>query len=70
MEVGGWDLRVVEMDKRRVAQVVATVVAQSKPDTSVLFEIDNQPISVPISSGAQVSGPVLLWQVIPNATPS
>jgi hypothetical protein len=53
-----------------VAQVVATVVAQSKPDTSVLFEIDNQPISVPISSGAQVSGPVLLWQVIPNATPS
>jgi spore germination protein GerM len=49
-----------------VAQVVATVVAQSKPTTSVLFEIDGQPISVPISSGAQVSGPVLLWQVIPS----
>jgi CBS domain containing-hemolysin-like protein len=26
VEVGGWDLRVVEMDKRRVAQVVATSV--------------------------------------------
>jgi len=50
-----------------VAQVVATVVAQGKPETSVLFEIDGQPISVPISSGAQVSGPVLLWQVIPNS---
>jgi spore germination protein GerM len=48
-----------------VAQVVATVAAQSKPGTSVLFEIDGQPISVPISSGAQVSGPVYLWQVIP-----
>jgi hypothetical protein len=51
-----------------VAQVVATVVAQSKPGTSVLFEIDGQPTSVPISSGAQVSGPVFLWQVIPAAT--
>jgi len=34
----------------------------------VLFEIDGQPISVPISSGAQVSGPVFLWQVIPGGT--
>jgi len=33
VNVGGWDLRVVEMDKRRVAQVVATSVAPS-PDTS------------------------------------
>jgi spore germination protein GerM len=53
-----------------VAQVVATVVAQSKPETSVQFEIDDQPISVPISSGAQVSGPVLLWQVIPSSPPA
>jgi spore germination protein GerM len=53
-----------------VAQVVATVVAASKPGTGVLFEIDGQPISVPISSGAQVSGPVFLWQVIPSSTTS
>ena len=53
-----------------VAQVVATVVAASKPGTGVLFEIDGQPISVPISSGAQVSGPVFLWQVIPSSTAS
>jgi spore germination protein GerM len=53
-----------------VAQVVATVVAASKPGTGVLFEIDGQPISVPISSGAQVSGPVYLLQVIPSSTTS
>ena len=51
-----------------VAQVVATVVAANKPGTSVLFEIDGEPISVPISTGAQVSGPVYLWQVIPAST--
>jgi hypothetical protein len=54
-----------------VAQVVATVAAASKQGTSVLFEIDGQPISVPISTGAQVSGPVvlnLLGQVIPSST--
>jgi spore germination protein GerM len=51
-----------------VAQVVATVVAwKGKPGTSVLFEIDGQPTSVPTSSGAQVSGPVFLWQVIPTS---
>jgi spore germination protein GerM len=51
-----------------VAQVVATVVAwKGKPGTSVLFEIDGQPTSVPTSSGAQVSGPVFLWQVIPSS---
>jgi spore germination protein GerM len=53
-----------------VAQVVATVVAASTPGTGVLFEIDGQPISVPISSGAQVSGPVYLLQVIPSSTTS
>jgi len=30
VNVGGWDLRVVEMDKRRVAQVVATLVAPTR----------------------------------------
>jgi CBS domain containing-hemolysin-like protein len=32
VEVGGWDLRVVEMDKRRVAQVVATSLDPSSVD--------------------------------------
>jgi CBS domain containing-hemolysin-like protein len=32
VEVGGWDLRVVEMDKRRVAQVVATALDPSPAD--------------------------------------
>jgi hypothetical protein len=36
--------------------------------TGVLFEIDGQPTSVPVSSGAQVSGPVYLSQVIPSST--
>jgi spore germination protein GerM len=51
-----------------VYQIVATVVlAQGKLDTGVLFEIDGQPTSVPVSSGAQVSGPVFLSQVIPSS---
>jgi spore germination protein GerM len=50
-----------------VYQVVATVVtAQGKLGTGVLFEIDGQPTSVPVSSGAQVSGAVYLSQVIPG----
>jgi CBS domain containing-hemolysin-like protein len=32
VEVGGWDFRVVEMDKRRVAQVVATAVGPTPAD--------------------------------------
>ena len=52
-----------------VYQVVATVVAaQGKLDTGVLFEIDGAPTSVPVSSGAQVSGPVYLSQVVPTST--
>jgi spore germination protein GerM len=51
-----------------VAQIVATVVTQQgKLDTGVLFEIDGQPTSVPVSSGEQVSGPIYLSQVIPAA---
>jgi len=34
VNVGGWDLRVVEMDKRRVAQVVATSVTPSPAATT------------------------------------
>ena len=54
-----------------VYQVVATVVAaQGKLDTGVLFEIDGAPTSVPVSSGAQLPGPVYLSQVIPSSTTS
>ena len=54
-----------------IYQVVATVVlAQGKLGTGVLFEIDGQPTSVPVSSGAEVSGPVYLSQFIPGGTTS
>lgn len=51
-----------------VAQVVATVVTQSRLlSTGVIFEISGQTISVPVASGAQVTGPVYLSQFLPNA---
>ena len=50
-----------------VAQVVATVVTQSGLGTGVIFEIEGQVISVPIASGAQVPGPVYLWQFLTTA---
>ena len=54
-----------------VYQIVATVVlAQGKLDTGVLFEIDGAPTSVPVSSGAQIPGPIYLSQVIPSSTKS
>ena len=43
-----------------VAQVVFTVATQLADSTGVLFEIDGQPIPVPIGSGALVPGPVYL----------
>ena len=49
-----------------VAQVVFTVVTQTSLGTGVIFEIEGQTISVPIASGAQVSGPVNLSQFLPN----
>lgn len=47
-----------------VAQVVATVVGENGLGTGVIFEIDGQRSSVPIASGALVTGPVYLWQFI------
>jgi spore germination protein GerM len=47
-----------------VAQVVATIAAQNGLNTGVIFEIDGQRTSVPIASGASVSGPVYLLQFI------
>jgi hypothetical protein len=48
-----------------VSQVVATVATQVGLGTGVSFEINGQPSSVPIASGAQVPGPVYLLQFIP-----
>lgn len=51
-----------------VAQVVFTVVTQSgQLGTGVIFEIGGETISVPVASGAQVSGPVYLSQFLANA---
>jgi hypothetical protein len=50
-----------------VAQVVATIVTQTGLGTGVLFEIGGFAISVPIASGAQVPGPVYLWQLLAHA---
>ena len=47
-----------------VAQVVATVVAQTTLGTGVIFEIDGEQTSVPIASGSQVAGPVYLWDFL------
>jgi hypothetical protein len=47
-----------------VAQVVATVAAQSGGTTGVIFEIDGEQISVPVASGAQVPGPVYVLQFL------
>jgi hypothetical protein len=52
-----------------VAQVVATVVAaQSDSSTGVIFQIDGEQTSVPIASGALVSGPVYLLQLLTGAS--
>ena len=50
-----------------VAQVVATVwPRRAAATTGVIFEIDGEPTSVPVASGAQVSGPVYLSQFTPG----
>ena len=51
-----------------VAQVVATVAAESGPTTGVIFQIDGEQTSVPVASGAQVPGPVYLSQFVPAKT--
>ncbi len=43
-----------------VAQIVATVVAQTGNNTGVLFEIDGERTLVPIANGSEVSAPVYL----------
>ncbi len=45
-----------------VAQVVATVAAESGLTTGVIFQIEGEQTSVPVASGAQVPGPVYVSQ--------
>jgi magnesium and cobalt transporter len=42
VNVGGWDFRVVEMDKRRVAQVVATSVAPGLESAAAESQADSE----------------------------
>jgi spore germination protein GerM len=51
-----------------VSQVVFTVATQNGANTGVIFEIDGQRTSVPISSGATVFGPVYYFQFTPTTT--
>jgi spore germination protein GerM len=47
-----------------VEQVVFTLCAELSATTGVVFEIDDQPIEVPIANGSQVPGPVYLLDFI------
>lgn len=49
-----------------VSQVVFTVASLEGFATGVIFEIDGRRVQVPIATGAQVSGPVYVWEVIPQ----
>jgi len=51
-----------------VAQVVFTVAAQNGLGTGVVFEIDGKRTSVPVASGAQVTGPVNFLQFVSSTT--
>jgi spore germination protein GerM len=44
-----------------VEQVVFTVITYTTPVTGVQFEVEGQPIEVPIGTGQQVAGPVFAW---------
>jgi spore germination protein GerM len=50
-----------------VAQIVFTVVAQTNLVTGVIFQIDGQPISVPMGNGTLTAEPVYLSQFPSNA---
>jgi Sporulation and spore germination len=51
-----------------VAQVVATVAAESGLTTGVIFQIEGEQTSVPVASGAQVPGPVYVSQFTTGKT--
>jgi Sporulation and spore germination len=53
-----------------VAQVVFTVSAETSPTTGVLFQINGQPIPVPVGDGSQQTGPVYPSQFAVNAPSS
>ncbi len=52
-----------------VAQIVATIAAQSVAGTGVVFEIDGVRTSVPVSNGQYVAGPVYLSNFGVTAAP-
>jgi spore germination protein GerM len=54
--------------EQAVAQVVATVATETGVGTGVVFEIEGQRTSVPVSNGSLVAGPVYLLDFL-NITP-
>jgi hypothetical protein len=59
-----------EAQVQAVSQVVLTVAADTTPATGVAFEVDGEPIEVPVGSGQQVPGPVYAWAYLPAPPPS
>jgi hypothetical protein len=51
-----------------VSQVVYTIATQNGANTGVIFEINGQRTSVPITNGATVFGPVYYYQFTPTPT--
>jgi magnesium and cobalt transporter len=52
VRVGDWDLRVVEMDKRRVAQVLATRVHEAPPGTGEAAGVNPEQARSPSAHGS------------------
>jgi magnesium and cobalt transporter len=52
VRVGDWDLRVVEMDKRRVAQVVAIRAQGASSGTGQAADVDRGPAPGPAANGS------------------
>ena len=53
--------------EQAVAQVVATVATENGLGTGVIFQIEGQRTSVPITNGSQVAGPVYLLEFLGTA---
>jgi spore germination protein GerM len=54
-----------EAQVQAVSQVVFTVAEDTTQSTGVQFEVEGEPIEVPVSSGQQVPGPVYAWAYVP-----
>ena len=53
--------------EQAVAQVVATVASETGVGTGVVFEIEGQRTSVPVSNGSLVAGPVYVFDFLNHA---